>query len=76
VDTVKPLSAGTKVRIKIFHRSENFEGLGRVVYARQNEGMGIHFTNIEPNDQLVLDISGSLSEETRANKVRVKRFKS
>jgi len=55
VDTVKPLSAGTKVRIKISHRSENFEGLGRVVYARQNEGMGIHFTNIEPNDQLVLD---------------------
>ncbi len=55
VDTVKPLSAGTKVRIKISHRSESFEGLGRVVYARQNEGMGIHFTNIEPNDQLVLD---------------------
>jgi len=42
VDTAKPLSAGTKVRIKISHRSENFEGLGRVVYARQNEGMGIH----------------------------------
>jgi hypothetical protein len=55
VDTVKPLSAGTKVRIKISHRSESFEGLGKVVYARQNEGMGIHFTNIEPNDQLVLD---------------------
>jgi len=36
-------------------RSESFEGLGRVVYARQNEGMGIQFTNIEPNDQLVLD---------------------
>src|SRR6266404_1381659 len=55
VDTVKPLPAGTKVRIKISHRSESFEALGKVVYARQNEGMGIHFTNIEPNDQLVLD---------------------
>ena len=55
VDTVKPLPAGTKVRIKISHRSESFEALGKVVYSRQNEGMGIHFTNIEPNDQLVLD---------------------
>jgi PilZ domain-containing protein len=55
VDTLKPLPAETKVRIKISHRSENFEALGKVVYSRQNEGMGIHFTNIEPNDQLVLD---------------------
>jgi hypothetical protein len=54
VNTLKPLSAGTKVRIKISHRSESFEALGRVVYARHH-GMGIHFANIEPNDQLVLD---------------------
>jgi hypothetical protein len=55
VDTLKPLPAETKVRIKISHRSENFEALGKVVYTRQNEGMGIHFTNIEPHFQLVLD---------------------
>jgi hypothetical protein len=55
VDTSKPLPAGTKVRIKISHRSENFEAQGRVAYSRRNEGMGIHFANIEPNDQLVLD---------------------
>jgi len=55
VDTLKPLPAGTKIRIKISHRSENFEALGKAVYSRQNAGMGIHFTNIEPNDQLVLD---------------------
>ena len=55
VDTLKPLSAGTKVRIKISHRSATFEALGKVVYARQNHGMGINFTNIEPNDQSVLD---------------------
>lgn len=55
VDTLKPLAAETKVRIKISHRSENFEALGKIVFSRQNEGMGIHFTNIEPNDQLVLD---------------------
>ena len=55
VNTLKPLSAGTKVRIKISHRSESFESLGKVVYSRQNHGMGIHFTHIEPSDQLVLD---------------------
>jgi hypothetical protein len=55
VDTLKLLSAGTKVRIKISHRSESFEVLGKVVYSLQNQGMGIHFASIEPNDQLVLD---------------------
>ena len=55
VDTPKPLPAGTRVRIKISHRSENFEALGRVVHSRQNEGMGIHFASIQPNDQSVLD---------------------
>jgi hypothetical protein len=55
VPTLKPLLAGTKVRIKISYRSANFDALGKVVYALQNAGMGILFTKIEPNDQLVLD---------------------
>jgi len=55
VDTLNPLPPGTKVRIKISHRSEYFEALGKVANARQNAGMGILFTRIEPSDQLVLD---------------------
>jgi len=55
VDTVKPLAPGTKVRIKISHRGEYFEALGKVANARPNAGIGIVFTRIEPNDQLVLD---------------------
>jgi hypothetical protein len=55
VDTLKPLPAETKVRIKISYRSENFDALGKVVHTRPNSGMGILFTKIEPNDQLVLD---------------------
>ena len=55
VATPKPLPPGTKVRIKISHRSENFEALGKVAYTRENAGMGIFFTRIEPNEQLVLD---------------------
>src|SRR5260370_27331284 len=55
VDTLKPLPPGTKVRIKISHRSESLEALGRVAFVRPNAGMGIFFTGIEPHDQLVLD---------------------
>lgn len=55
VDTLKPLPAGTKVRIRITHRSENFDALGKVVHTRPNSGMGILFTKIEANYQLVLD---------------------
>ena len=55
VATLKPLPAGTKVRIKISHRSESFEALGRVAFVRPSAGMGIFFIRIEPHDQLVLD---------------------
>ncbi len=55
VDTLNPLPPETKVRIKISHRSENFEALGKVTNSRSNAGMGILFTRIEPHDQSVLD---------------------
>ncbi len=55
VNTLKPLAPGTKVRIKIFHRGCNFQALGKVVYARLDAGMGIVFTGVQSNDQLVLD---------------------
>ena len=55
VATLKPLPPGTKVRIKISHRSQSLEALGRVAFVRPNTGMGIFFTKIEPHDQLVLD---------------------
>ncbi len=55
VATLKPLPPGTKVRIKISHRSESLEALGRVVFVRPNAGMGIFFTRIDPHDQSVLD---------------------
>jgi PilZ domain len=55
VDTLKPLPAGTKVRIKITYRSENFDALGTVVHTRPNSGMGILFTKIEPDEQSILD---------------------
>jgi hypothetical protein len=55
VNTLKPLTPGTKIRIKMTLGSVNFQALGRVVYARSNKGMGIVLTNIQPNDQRVLE---------------------
>jgi hypothetical protein len=48
VDTLLPPET------KSSRRSENFEALGKVTYARLNAGMGILFTRIEANDQSVL----------------------
>jgi PilZ domain-containing protein len=55
VETHKPFPTGSKVRIRIAHRSANFVALGKVAYTRSEGGMGITFTQIEPNDLLVLE---------------------
>jgi hypothetical protein len=55
VKTHKPFPTGAKVRIRIAHRSANFVALGRVSYTSSDGGMGIAFTRIEPNDQLILE---------------------
>ncbi len=55
VEAHKPFPTGTKVRIRIAHRSANFVALGRVSYATAEGRMGIAFTQIEPNDQLILE---------------------
>ena len=49
VDTQKPLSTGTKVRIRSLHTGANFAALGRVAYVQHN-GMGVVFTEIEANN--------------------------
>ncbi len=54
VETDKPFPTGAKVRIRIAHRSANFVALGRVSYTTEG-GMGIAFTQIEPNHQLILE---------------------
>lgn len=55
VETHKPLPTGAKVRIRIAHRSANFVALGRVSYTASEGGMGIVFTQIERNDQTILE---------------------
>jgi hypothetical protein len=55
VDAVKPLEPGTRVSIKIAHGNGSFRALGRVAFVRSGAGMGIVFTSIQPNDQLILE---------------------
>ena len=49
VETHKPFPMGAKVRIRIAHLSGNSVALGRVSYTTSEGGMGIAFTQIEPN---------------------------
>ena len=51
----KSFPAGTKVRIRITHTGSNFAALGRVAYATVDGDMGIVFTRVEPNDQVILE---------------------
>ena len=55
VATVTPFVTGTKVRLRITHRSATFAALGRVVYTSASEGMGIAFGGIEARDRAILD---------------------
>jgi len=55
VETAKPLPIGTKVRIRIVHKGETFAALGKVANVRPNAGMGIVFTAIEEDVQIVLE---------------------
>ncbi|HLZ92705.1 MAG TPA: PilZ domain-containing protein [Candidatus Acidoferrum sp.] len=50
----KPWIAGTKVRLRIFHRGAIFAAQARVVGVRRSS-MGVAFTRIEPKDQVVLE---------------------
>jgi hypothetical protein len=54
MSTLTPFPHGTKLRLRIAHGGTRFAALGRVAYARSNQGMGIVFSSIEPDDQTVL----------------------
>lgn len=55
VKTTTPLPKGTRVRIRITHSGADFTTLGNVTDNVTATGMGIVFTQIEPNDRAVLE---------------------
>ena len=55
VDSEKFLPTGTRVRIRIVRMGASFIALGKVVYALSNAGIGVVFTEIDLNHQLILE---------------------
>jgi PilZ domain len=47
--------AGTKVMLKMAYGAEKITAFGKVIYVRQDIGMGIVFTTVEPEDQKLLE---------------------
>lgn len=55
VESEKLLPAGTRVRVRIVRMGANFVALGKVVYGLSNAGIGVVFTEIDPNRQFILE---------------------
>jgi hypothetical protein len=55
VKTTTPFPTGTRVRVQVTHSGEVFTALGGVTDNVTATGMGIAFTQIEPNDRAILD---------------------
>src|SRR4029077_781042 len=55
VKTTTPFAAGTWVRIRITHSGVDFAAIGNVTANVTATGMGIVFTDIEPNHRAILE---------------------
>lgn len=51
----KSLPVGTHLRIRISSKGSGFSGFGKVIYATSGGDTGIVFTQVEPNDQMILE---------------------
>lgn len=70
VDTANPLPVSTKVQIKLTKGQTELQAGGTVVYSQNGLGMGIAFSNLEPEHQKSLDswLSGMAAERPVAAK--------
>jgi PilZ domain len=55
VKTTTPLPTGTRVRVRITHSGAEFAASGNVTGNVTPTGMGIVYTEIEPNDRAILE---------------------
>jgi hypothetical protein len=54
VDTMNPFPPGTPIRIKLSQGGESFEDNAWVIYASPGLGMGVHFAEPIPPQQLAV----------------------
>ena len=55
VETDDPFPAGTKIGLRISYGGASVIAQGTVAYSRDNGGMGIGFTSVEPSSLPILD---------------------
>lgn len=70
VDTTNPLPVSTKVQLKLTKGQTTLQTGGTVVYSQNGLGMGIAFSNLEPEQQRSLDswLSGMAADRPIAAK--------
>jgi hypothetical protein len=54
IDTLSPFAAGSLVRLCLEHEVQEFQAIATVAYANAPMGMGLAFSDIEPESQAVL----------------------
>ena len=54
IDTLNPIPAGSKVRVRLTHGSEILDVLAKVVYVSLGLGMGVQFEDPVPPEQLAI----------------------
>ena len=55
VDALNPFATGTQVRLRIVRDQGAFEAKAKVVYSDPSFGMGLSFTEIAPEQRLILE---------------------
>ncbi|PYU18090.1 MAG: hypothetical protein DMG30_29165 [Acidobacteria bacterium] len=55
VKTTTPYPEGTRVRVRIIHSGAEFVAVGNVTANVMATGMGVAFTQIQPNDRAILE---------------------
>jgi len=54
IDILSPFTAGSLVRVRLEREKKVFEAMATVSYAQQSFGMGLAFTEVKPEHQVVL----------------------
>lgn len=55
VDAQLLLPKGTRVRIKLSHKGMEVKALAKIVYSSSDLGMGLAFTIVERQDEIILE---------------------
>jgi hypothetical protein len=55
IDTLNPLTKGSKVKIRVTHHDEVFETICSVIYASPSLGMGVSVEDVAPEQQARLE---------------------